>query len=65
MIQSMNMEHAGFTELAMQDLQETNGGLTIPSWLKGTGILTAVAILNENWDDIKKGLKDGWNFDKK
>lgn len=59
-MRNLSFEQLGLTNLSSEELDRTNGG-EWPKWLKG---VTWAAIGNEiieNWDEIKKGLADGWN----
>lgn len=48
-----NLENLGLVELNDQEVLSIEGG-------NGWGKWIFIEIV-ENWEDIKKGLKDGWN----
>lgn len=58
------MGGSGFAELQSCELETINGGslLKIPSGITWKA-LAEFAI--EHFDEIKKGLVEGWNFDQK
>ncbi len=58
-------ELQGFSCLRPEEMLLYNGGeteLKIPRWMKVLSPIGLISLVNENWDDIKNGLKDGWNL---
>lgn len=52
----MNLAVINLTEISSYELVETNGG----GWIKkGVWAYLATEII-DNWDDIKKGISDGY-----
>ena len=54
----------GLSSICENESRSINGG-ALPKWLKGVTWLGVAQQIVENWDEIKQGLKEGWNFDQK
>lgn len=54
----------GLSSICEAECRSINGG-ELPKWLKGVTWLGVAQQIVENWDEIKQGLKEGWNFDQK
>lgn len=62
-MKKLELNKMGLIPLGDLEIQEIDGG----NWGKWFKRITWIGIGNEvidHWDEIKKGLKDGWNFDK-
>lgn len=59
-MKKVSFEQLGLMNLSTEEFQEINGG-ELPKWLKGVTWVTVASGVIENWDEIKKGLKEGWN----
>ncbi|MFZ6023644.1 MAG: hypothetical protein ACOYVG_04220 [Bacteroidota bacterium] len=46
--------------LDSSEIQEISGGAW-PNWLKGITLAAVGKEIIDHWDEIKKGLVDGWN----
>lgn len=59
-MKKVSLDQLGLMNLSMEESQEINGG-ELPKWAKGLTWGTVIGGVIDNWDEIKKGLKDGWN----
>jgi hypothetical protein len=59
-MQQLELVQIGLAPLEEQELQETEGGAW-PKWLKGVTWVSVGSEIIENWEDVKKGVVDGWN----
>lgn len=59
-MQTIQWQNLGVRELAANEFETISGG-EIPLWLKGITWLGVASEVVEHWDEIKKGLADGWN----
>ena len=53
MTQPLELNKMQLSAMTMDEMQEVNGGSDFWKWLAEQVV--------ENWDDIKKGAKNGWN----
>ena len=54
----------GLQILDIQDVCEINGGAwRIPSFIKKLSPAAFAVWVIENWEEVKKGLVDGWNVE--
>lgn len=60
-MQTLELSKMDLAPLEDYEMQMTNGGLEWPKWLKGVTWAAVGKELIDNWDEIKKGLADGWN----
>lgn len=65
-MQTLELKHLGLYQLTKEQSLNINGGaeLSFPKWLKRLTPYGLACYVVENWADIKKGLNDGWKFDK-
>ena len=56
--QTLDLKKMGLVNMEEYRLQETNGGVILLGGLTWTWFAQQAI---SNWDDIKKGLVDGWN----
>ncbi len=62
-MKTLSFNELSLVELSYNESSSTEGG-SLPKWAKG-GILGYLATeIIDNWESIKKGAKEGWNFDK-
>lgn len=54
------LERFDVQELNAEEMGELNGGVALPPWVKGAGLLSLLAWVDTNWKDIKSGIKSGW-----
>jgi hypothetical protein len=59
-MKKVSFEQLGLVNLSMEEFQEINGGAW-PKWLKGVTWVTVASEVIDHWDEIKKGLKEGWD----
>ena len=62
-MKQLELNKMGLDPIGDLDLIEITGG----NWTKWLKKITWIGVGKEiidHWDEIKKGLKDGWNFDK-
>lgn len=58
------LQQMGLVPMEMAEMQSITGGGKFSRWFKRFGIAGIINEIINNWDDIKRGLHDGWNFDK-
>lgn len=51
-------ENAMIQELNLQEEKEVNGGIGV---IAGIFIAAGIAMVVDQWPDIKKGVSDAWN----
>lgn len=61
MIQTFDLNKMGLEPMSYSDMQNIDGGLEWPGWLKSVGWAAVAKEVVDHWDDIKHGLADGWN----
>lgn len=54
----------GLMPIENLDMRDVNGG-SWGKWFKRISLAGIGKEIIDHWDEIKKGLHDGWNFDKK
>lgn len=60
-MENMNLKCMSLQALDVQDACQINGGgLKIPSIIRSLTPAAFAYWVIENWDDVKKGLVDGW-----
>lgn len=62
----MNLESLNLQALNLQEVSETSGGairIPIPSIIKKLTPAAFAVWVIDNWEDVKKGLVDGWNLE--
>lgn len=62
-MKQLELNKMGLTPMNEFDLIEITGGNWLDLFKKITWVGIGSEIIN-HWDEIKKGLKEGWNFDK-
>ncbi len=62
-MKKLALDKMGLMPLEVADMREITGG-AIPRFFKSFFKLFTVELIIEHWDEIKSGLKKGWNFDK-
>ena len=63
-MKKLELHKMGLTTITDLEMNEVNGG----NWSVWFRRITLVGIGKEiidHWDEVKRGLKNGWNFDKK
>jgi hypothetical protein len=53
-------------ELEVHDSYTINGGLgllDVTTWLRKLTPAAAAVYIIDNWEDVKKGISDGWNVE--
>jgi hypothetical protein len=60
-MKKVSFEQLGLLNLSMEETQEINGGGIIDKLFKKIVWFDVLSDIKENWDEAKKGLKDGWN----
>ncbi len=58
--QTLDLNRMGLTSISVIDTEEINGG-EWASWLKGLSVAVIGKEIIDHWDEIKSGLKAGWN----
>jgi hypothetical protein len=62
-MKTFSFTELNLVELSFDESSSTEGG-SLPKWAKG-GVWAYLATeIIDNWEAIKKGAKEGWNFDK-
>ena len=59
-MQTNQWQNLGVSELEANEFESIYGG-SWPVWLKGVTWVGIASEVIDNWDEIKKGLVDGWN----
>jgi hypothetical protein len=59
-MQAIELKAMSLDSLSDFQMQETFGG-EWPKWLKGVTWAAVGKEIIDNWDEIKKGVADGWN----
>lgn len=63
-MKQMELKEWGLSTLDSAEMAGIDGGSWFSKIVKGiTGIWLMEKIV-DNWDEIKQGFSDGWNFDK-
>ena len=57
---AFDLNNLGLAPMSDLEMLTTDGG-GVPKWMKTFGIMWFVDEFVSNWDDIKKGAKEGWN----
>jgi len=59
----MTLKGMNLKTLDVQDMYTINGGglFDVPTWLKKLTPAAVAVYIIDNWEDIKKGISDGWN----
>jgi len=60
-MKKVSFEQLGLVNLSTEEFQEINGGGIIDQALKKIAWYEVLNDIKNNWDEAKKGLKDGWN----
>lgn len=63
-MKTMELNKMGLAPIDCFEMSNTNGGGVLKSLLKRFSWYAAANEIIEHWEEIKRGLKDGWNFDK-
>jgi len=63
-MESMNLERMNLRVLDIQETCQLNGGaFRIPSIVKKLTPAAVALWVIDNWEDLKKGIYDGWNVE--
>lgn len=60
MLNTIGLEEMGFKPLSDQEVLRIEGG-GLPKWMQAFGVGWLVNQVISNWDDIKKGAREGWD----
>jgi hypothetical protein len=59
----IELKRMGLTALDPGELLQTEGGGWLSRFFRKMTVAGVAYEIIQNWDEIKKGLKAGWNFD--
>lgn len=60
-MKKVSLDQLGLMNLSMEESQEINGGGFFGEIFKKIVWFEVLKDIKEDWDEAKKGLKDGWN----
>ena len=60
-MKKVSFEQLGLVNLSTEESREINGGGFFGELFKKVVLFEVLKDIKENWDECKKGLKDGWN----
>ena len=60
-MKKVSFEQLGLVNLSLEESLEINGGGVIGEFFKKIVWFEVLKDIKEDWDEAKKGLKDGWN----